>query len=282
MYNKETIEKLIESALNEDIGPGDLTTSATIAKDKRGTAQIIAKQNGILAGIDHAITTFSLLDPDIHFYTQYDNGYVLHSNDIILKIDGRISSILKGERTALNLLAHLSGISTLTAQYVKQTKGTHAKVTDTRKTTPLWRELEKEAVGYGGGVNHRMGLFDMILIKENHILAAGGIQDAVLRCKNYLSKSNIESRIEVETTNLQQVREALDSHVDQIMLDNMGMEEMKEAVKIINGQAIVEASGGVSLKNIKSIAKTGVDLISIGALTNSAPVFDFSLLVVGA
>jgi nicotinate-nucleotide pyrophosphorylase (carboxylating) len=281
MYNKDVIEKLIESALKEDIGQDDLTTSATIVKDKRGIAQIIAKQKGILSGIDHAITTFSLLDPDIHFYTYYTNGDIIHVNDIILKIDGRVSSILKGERTALNLLAHFSGISTLTAQYVKQTEGTHAKVTDTRKTTPLWRELEKEAVRYGGGVNHRMGLFDMILIKENHILEAGGIKNAVLRCKSYLSTLNIESRIEVETTNLQQVQEALDCHVDQIMLDNMDIEVIKEAVRQIDGQTVVEASGGVSLKNIRSIAESGVDLISIGALTNSAPAFDFSLLMEG-
>jgi nicotinate-nucleotide pyrophosphorylase (carboxylating) len=281
MCNRDSIENLIKSALKEDIGHGDVTTSAIVEKDKQGQAQIIAKQPGILAGIDCAIDTFILLDPDIHCTTDFKNGDTININYMIAQIEGRISSILKSERTALNILAHLSGISTLTAKYVEQVKGTHAKVTDTRKTTPLWREMEKEAVRHGGGVNHRKGLYDMVLIKENHIQAAGSIQKAVERSKKYLSESNLKCKIEVETTNLEQVREALSCSVDQIMLDNMGLTEIKEAVNIIAGRAIVEASGGVSLENIKSIAETGVDIISIGALTHSAPAFDFSLLIKG-
>ena len=191
-------------------------------------------------------------------------------------------SILKGERTALNLLAHLSGISTLTAKYVEEVKGTQAKITDTRKTTPLLRDLEKEAVRAGGGINHRMGLYDMVLIKDNHIQAAGGIREAVNKCKQYLGENKLNLKIEVETTNLNQVRDALACDVDQIMLDNMALNMIREAVNIISGRAVVEASGGISLKSIRSIAETGVDLISIGALTHSAPVFDFSLLLEGA
>jgi nicotinate-nucleotide pyrophosphorylase (carboxylating) len=279
MHNKDSVENFIKLALEEDIGRGDITTQATVEENKIGQAQIIAKQSGILAGIDHAIHSFYTLDSDIHTSTDYKNGDKINPGDLILHIDGKISSILQVERTALNLLAHLSGISTLTAKYVEQTGGTRAKVVDTRKTTPLWRDLEKEAVRHGGGENHRMGLYDMILIKENHIQAAGSIQKAVERSKKYLSDTHMKCKIEVETTSLDQVREALACNVDQIMLDNMGLAEMKEAVSIIAGRALVEASGGVSLEHIRSIAETGVDLISVGALTHSAPAFDFSLLI---
>ena len=279
MHNKDSVENFIKLALEEDIGRGDITTLATVEENKIGQAQIIAKQSGILAGIDHAIQSFYTLDSDIQTSTDYKNGDKINPGDLILHIDGKISSILQVERTALNLLAHLSGISTLTAKYVEQTRGTRAKVVDTRKTTPLWRDLEKEAVRHGGGVNHRMGLYDMILIKENHIQAAGSIQKAVERSKKYLSDTHMKCKIEVETTSLDQVREALACNVDQIMLDNMGLAEMKEAVNIIAGRALVEASGGVSLEHIRSIAETGVDLISVGALTHSAPAFDFSLLI---
>jgi len=281
MRNKDSIDKLIMSALEEDIGQGDLTTSAICEIDKNGRAQINAKQTGVLAGIDYAIKTFLLLDSEIDCRTDYNNGDKIKVNDTVLQIEGRLSSILKGERTALNILAHLSGISSLTAKYVEQTRGTQAEVVDTRKTTPLWRALEKEAVRYGGGINHRMGLYDMVLIKENHIQAAGSIPEAIERCKKYLLKSDLDCKIEVETTNLEQVREALICNVDQIMLDNMELSEMREAVKLIAGKALVEASGSVSLESIKSIAQTGVDLISIGALTHSAPAFDFSLLIEG-
>ena len=279
MHNKDSVENFIKLALEEDIGRGDITTLATVEENKIGQAQIIAKQSGVLAGIDHAIHSFYTLDSDIQTSTDYKNGDKINPGDLILHIDGKISSILQVERTALNLLAHLSGISTLTAKYVEQTRGTRAKVVDTRKTTPLWRDLEKEAVRHGGGVNHRMGLYDMILIKENHIQAAGSIQKAVERSKKYLSDTHMKCKIEVETTSLDQVREALACNVDQIMLDNMGLAEMKEAVNIIAGRALVEASGGVSLEHIRSIAETGVDLISVGALTHSAPAFDFSLLI---
>lgn len=282
MRKKDILEEFIRTALAEDIGQGDFTTLAIVDKDKNGQAQIIAKQNGILAGIEMVKKTFFLLDHDIQFETQFRDGDKIDVNETVIIITGKISSILKGERTALNLLAHLSGISTLTAKYVEEVRGTQAKITDTRKTTPLLRDLEKEAVRAGGGINHRMGLYDMVLIKDNHIQAAGGIREAVNKCKQYLGKNKLNLKIEVETTNLNQVRDALACDVDQIMLDNMALNMIREAVNIISGRAVVEASGGISLKSIRSIAETGVDLISIGALTHSAPVFDFSLLLEGA
>lgn len=282
MRKKDILEEFIRTALAEDIGQGDFTTLAIVDKDKNGQAQIIAKQNGILAGIEMVKKTFFLLDHDIQFETQFRDGDKIDVNETVIIITGKISSILKGERTALNLLAHLSGISTLTAKYVEEVRGTQAKITDTRKTTPLLRDLEKEAVRAGGGINHRMGLYDMVLIKDNHIQAAGDIREAVNKCKQYLGENKLNLKIEVETTNLNQVRDALACDVDQIMLDNMALNMIREAVNIISGRAVVEASGGISLKSIRSIAETGVDLISIGALTHSAPVFDFSLLLEGA
>jgi nicotinate-nucleotide pyrophosphorylase (carboxylating) len=281
MTRKDIIEQLISRALAEDIGQGDITTMATIDNDKNGLAQIIARQGGIISGIEYAKKVFSMVDPDLVFSGDCINGKGVDVNDVVITIEGKVVSILQAERTALNLLAHLSGIATLTAHYAEEIKGTRAKVTDTRKTTPLWRELEKEAVRDGGGLNHRMGLYDMVLIKENHILAAGGISEAVKKCREYLSDRKINSKIEVETTNLDQVKEALSANVDQIMLDNMDVSEMKEAVNIIAGKAIVEASGGISLGKIKAVAEAGVDLISVGALTHSAPVFDLSLLIKG-
>lgn len=282
MRKEDILEEFIRTALAEDIGQGDFTTLAIVDKDKNGQAQIIAKQNGILAGIEIVKKTFFPLDHDIQFETQFKDGYKIDVNDTVIIITGKILSILKGERTALNLLAHLSGISTLTAKYVEEVRGTQAKITDTRKTTPLLRDLEKEAVRAGGGINHRMGLYDMVLIKDNHIQAAGGIREAVNKCKQYLGENKLNLKIEVETTNLNQVRDALACDVDQIMLDNMALNMIREAVNIISGRTVVEASGGISLKSIRSIAETGVDLISIGALTHSAPVFDFSLLLEGA
>jgi len=281
MSKEELLKELILTTLAEDIGQGDITTSAIINNNKSAQAKIISKEDGVLAGLEIVKHTFSLLDHDVQFESYFNDGDRLKINDTVIKIEGAISSILKGERTALNFLAHLSGIATLTAKYVEKAQGTQAKIADTRKTTPLIRELEKEAVFSGGGVNHRMGLYDMILIKENHIEAAGSIQNAVNRCKQYLVDNNMNMRIEVETTNLSQVGEAISCEVDQIMLDNMNLKTMKQAVELISGRSVVEASGGVSLETIQSIAETGVDLISVGALTHSAPALDFSLLLEG-
>jgi len=281
MTRAKAQKELIRLALEEDIGKEDITTKAIIGEHKQGQARIIAKESGVLAGIDIVRQIFSFLEANVQFKSGYKDGDKIRAKDTIIEIKGNISTILKGERTALNLLSHLSGVSTLTAKYVEQVKGTRAKITDTRKTTPLIRFLEKEAVCSGGGINHRMGLYDMIMIKENHINAAGGIQNAVSSCKKFLIENRLDMKIEVETTNLSQVREAISCDVDQIMLDNMSLRSMREAVKIISGRTVVEASGRVSLETIQSIAKTGVDVISVGALTHSAPGFDFSLLIEG-
>jgi nicotinate-nucleotide pyrophosphorylase (carboxylating) len=281
MTKTEALKKLIRLALEEDIGREDITTKAIIDNHKPGQARIISKESGILAGIEIVKQIFSFLETRVQFESGYKDGDKISANETIIKIRGSIPTILKGERTALNILSHLSGISTLTAKYVERVKGTRAKITDTRKTTPLIRFLEKDAVCSGGGINHRMGLYDMILIKENHIKAAGDIQKAVSRCKKYLLENQLIMKIEVETTNLSQVREAISCDVDRIMLDNMSLKTMKDAVRIIAGRMVVEASGRVSLDTIESIAKTGVDVISVGALTHSAPAFDFSLLLEG-
>lgn len=281
MSKKDLLRELIRTTLAEDIGHGDITTIATVDKNKFGQAHIIAKEDGVLAGLEIVKQTFSLIDDKLQFESHYKDGERLKINDTVIKIDGAISSILKAERTALNFLAHLSGIASLTSKYVEKVRGTKAKIADTRKTTPLLRELEKEAVCSGGGINHRMGLYDMILIKENHIEAAGSIHNAVTNCKKYLIDNKLKMKIEVETTSLNQVSEAIACEVDQIMLDNMDLKTMRGAVQLISGRSVVEASGGVSLETIKSIAETGVDLISVGALTHSAPAMDFSLLLGG-
>jgi nicotinate-nucleotide pyrophosphorylase (carboxylating) len=281
MSDEKILEELLVKALNEDIGHGDITTLATIDPERIGQARIIARQDGILAGVKTAVIIFRMVDLGLEINAVNQDGDLLKTEDVIMTISGKIASILKGERTVLNFLAHLSGIATLTAAYVERVKGTGAKITDTRKTTPLLRSLEKEAVRAGGGDNHRMGLYDMILIKENHIQAAGGIHQAINKTRNYLKKTGKEVKVEIETTNLDEVKEALCYEIDRIMLDNMDTETMRRAVHIIAGKAEVEASGNVSLETVHSIAMTGVDYISIGALTHSAPVFDFSLLVKG-
>ncbi len=279
MSEMNPIEELFKKALAEDIGQGDITTLATIEDNCQGRAIIISKQDGVLAGIKAAEKIFFLVDEDLDINTFHQEGDLIGPGEKIITISGRISSILTAERTALNFLAHLSGIATLTSRFVDKVKPLNAKITDTRKTTPLLRQLEKEAVKSGGGANHRMGLFDMILIKENHIEGAGSIREAIMRSKEFVKRKNLHVPIEVETTTLDEVREAVSCGADRIMLDNMGLDEMRKAVGIVAGRAEVEASGGVSLESVEAIAETGVDFISIGALTHSAPAFDFSLLL---
>ncbi len=277
MSEQNLIKDLFKKALAEDIGQGDITTLATIGDKCQGRATIISKQNGVLAGIKAAEKIFFLVDEGLDLNTLHQDGDYIDPGEIIITISGKASSILTAERTALNFLAHLSGIASLTARFVDKVKSMNAQITDTRKTTPLLRYLEKEAVKCGGGANHRMGLFDMVLIKENHIEGAGGIREAITRSKEYVKRKNLNAPIEVETTTLEEVRESVSCGADRIMLDNMGLDEMYAAVKIVDGRAEVEASGGVSLETVESIAETGIDFISIGALTHSAPAFDFSL-----
>jgi nicotinate-nucleotide pyrophosphorylase (carboxylating) len=263
----------IRRALDEDIGAGDVTTNSIVPADAMMNGKIIAKQSGIIAGLDVARAVFNLLDDSIRFTVAAADGERVTPNAELIRLRGHARPLLIGERTALNYLGRMSGIATLTSQFVDAIKGTRAKILDTRKTAPGLRALDKLAVKIGGGENHRIGLFDMILIKDNHIDFAGSIAEAVVRARD--SQSGLE--IEVETRNLDDVIAALNLGVERILLDNMSTELMKEAVQITNGRAKLEASGNVSMETVRAIAETGVDYISIGALTHSAKVFDFSL-----
>ena len=270
------LQDLIERALAEDIGNGDITTAATIPAESRSEAVMLAKQHMVLAGLDICREVFHYLDPGIQFTPYAKDGVVIHSGTEIARLSGNTRALLAGERVALNLLQHMSGIATLTAAYVDKIKGLHADILDTRKTLPGLRQLEKYAVRMGGGKNHRFGLYDGVLIKDNHIKAAGGIRQAVARVR---TKAHHLLKIEVETTTLSEVREALVEKVYIIMLDNMTIDMMREAVKMIDHQVLVEASGNVTLDTVWHIAETGVDLISSGSLTHSAPAADISMKI---
>jgi len=272
---ENSVVKLIETALAEDIGPGDVTTEATIPTDAVSTAVILAKQDLVLAGIDICSQVFHIIGRDIQFNARYQDGARVTKGVEIARVSGNTRALLCGERVALNLLQHLSGIATLTAKYVQHVSGTKARILDTRKTAPGLRHLDKYAVRMGGGQNHRMGLYDMVLIKDNHIKASGGITNAVARAR----KKAGHLRIEVETGTLEEVREALEVKANIIMLDNMQNDVMREAVALINGRAVVEASGNVTLETVRDIAETGVDWISSGSLTHSAPAADISMKI---
>ncbi|MBW1741240.1 MAG: carboxylating nicotinate-nucleotide diphosphorylase [Deltaproteobacteria bacterium] len=273
MFNNE---KLIRLALAEDIGPGDVTTDALIEPDRVARAVIFAKESLVLAGLQVAQEVFTTLDPAMRFETFFQDGDRIGTGDTILKASGKLHALLTGERTALNFLQRLSGIATLTRQYVDQVAGSHVRLTDTRKTLPGWRRLEKYAVKIGGAHNHRFGLYDGILIKDNHIAACGGISEAVARVRNHRPHL---LRIEVEVSDLNQVKEALENGVDVIMLDNMDLDDIRKAVRLIDGRALVEVSGGMTLDTLAEVANTGVDIISIGALTHSARAVDISMKV---
>lgn len=273
MFNTD---QLIQIALTEDIGSGDVTTDPIVEDHRTGEGKIVAKESMVLAGLDVAYEVFRTLDPAIAFKTSYKDGDHITKGSTILQLSGKLRALLQGERTALNFLQRLSGIATITRRYVDRIAGTGVRLVDTRKTTPGWRPLEKYAVRMGGGYNHRFGLYDGVLIKENHIEAAGGITEAVTRIR---TASHHLLNIEVEVTNLEQVKEAIENKVDTIMLDNMASDKITEAVSLINGRALVEVSGGVNLDNILDLAKTGVDIISVGALTHSARAVDMSMLI---
>jgi len=275
-YQKQ-IDKIILKALREDIGSGDITTMATISKNQKGTANLIVKENGIVAGVEITKRVFTLFDNKLKIKSFLKDGDKGKTQDIILKISGRIASILSAERTALNFLQRMSGIATLSKKFSEEIKYTKAKIIDTRKTVPGLRILDKRAVELGGCKNHRLGLFDMFLIKDNHIAAAGSISTAVKGCKKLIKVKNKKFKIEVETENLDQVNEAIESGVDIIMLDNFEISVMKKAVELIKNKAKVEASGGITLETVREIAETGVDYISVGALTHSVKALDISL-----
>lgn len=273
MQRFKDIDFLVENALREDFSTvGDVTTYS-IFKDETGRFYLQAKQDGVLCGKEIFIHVFRKIDESIEITFYYSDGDRLTKGDRIASVRGSIRSILKSERVALNFLSHLSGISSKTAQYVSQLRG-RAAILDTRKTIPGLRALQKYAVLCGGGKNHRMGLYDMVMIKDNHIDGAGGISKAVKKVHENLKE---EISIEVEVRNLKEVQEAIECNVDYIMLDNMSLDEMREAVKLINGKAKVEASGNMTLNRIKDVSETGVDFISVGELTHSVKAFDFSL-----
>jgi nicotinate-nucleotide pyrophosphorylase (carboxylating) len=262
----------IKRALTEDIGTGDATTLSIVPPDATMRGQIIAKQDGIIAGLDVARAAYELLDSSVDFRPQVADGSRVTRAGVLALVSGRTSSLLTAERTALNFLGRMSGIATLTRQFVDAVAGTRAVIIDTRKTAPGLRLVDKLAVKLGGGGNHRIGLYDMILIKDNHIDYAGGIDEAVRRARTFDSGLPIE----VETRTLDDVRVALGLGVERILLDNMSVEMMSEAVRLTNGRAQLEASGNVTLETVRRIAETGVDFISVGALTHSAKVFDVS------
>jgi len=268
-------EELIERALKEDIGTGDLST-LIIPDDYLGEARMYAKQHGIICGINIAEMVFKKVDPTIETISTIQDGDVITPGMLVMRIKGRLSGILQAERTALNFLQHLSGISSATRRLVNLVADLGVKVVDTRKTMPGIRNLQKYAVRVGGGHNHRFGLYDAVMLKDNHHAAVGGLNEAIRRVK---AKTGHMVKIEVECETLEQVREAIECGVDVIMLDNMSSEDMRKAVKMINQQAIVEASGGIREENIREIAETGVDVISVGRLTHSVEAVDFSLVV---
>ncbi len=276
MLNKFYVDRLIEAALLEDINYIDAATDLLIEEEQQGSARFIAKADGILCGIDIALRVFELIQPDFKAEVYKRDGDELKQGDIIAEISGCTKTILKGERTALNLIQHMSGVATATNKAVKLVEGTNASIADTRKTLPGLRPIEKYAVTVGGGRNHRYNLSDCAMLKDNHVDAGGGITNAVNKLREKLGHT---VKIELEVRNLDELREALSVDVDIIMLDNMSCEDMKKAVQITNGQAKLEASGGITDETIRAVAETGVDIISMGAITHSVKAFDISLKI---
>ncbi len=269
------VESAVDIALEEDLGlSGDITTRATIPAHQKAQAAFVARAAGRIAGLQCANVTFWKCDPSVVFTTEKEDGADVEPGDVVARVSGPASAILTGERTALNFLCHLSGIATLTADYVKAVKGTGASICCTRKTTPGLRALEKYAIRAGGGQNHRFGLFDAVLIKDNHIAAAGGISNAVKQARK---EAGHMVKIEVEVDTLDQLDELLALQADAVLLDNMPPEDLREAVRRAKGRLVTEASGGVNLKTVREIAETGVDLISVGRLTHSPQALDLGL-----
>jgi len=268
------LDDFLRLALDEDVGSGDVTTNSCVPETAVSKGAFIAKEPGVISGLDVMIRVFKLLDDAVVLTPLVSDGDAVEPGDVIARISGPSRAILTGERTALNLLQHMSGIATKTAEAVREVSGSKAEILDTRKTTPGFRALDKYAVKCGGGRNHRFNLATGVLIKDNHIKAAGGITNAVQKVQK---EAHEHFQIEVETENLEQVKEALDAGADIIMLDNMSLELMSEAVNLIAGRALTEASGNMGERDLREIAKTGVDFISIGALTHSVKAMDISL-----
>ncbi|GHV21771.1 nicotinate-nucleotide diphosphorylase (carboxylating) [Clostridia bacterium] len=278
---QELIDELIRLAFKEDIGDGDHTTLSTIPATALGKVQLIVKEDGILAGVEIARQIFHTFDPDLKITIFITDGAEVKYGDIAFTVEGKVQSLLQTERLVLNVMQRMSGIATTTHKYVEKLKGTKTRILDTRKTTPGLRMLEKEAVKIGGGDNHRIGLFDMILLKDNHIDFAGGIENAIIRAKEYSWKKGKQLPIEVEVRNFDELNQVLKvGDVDRIMLDNFNVADTRKAVELVNGRYKLESSGGITYDTIREYAETGVDYISVGALTHSVKSLDMSLKAV--
>lgn len=278
MEVENLINSLLELAFAEDIGDGDHTTLCSIPASEIGSSKLLIKEEGILAGVDVAKDVFHKFDPELKVEVFIEDGAQVKPGDVAFVVTGKVQSLLQTERLVLNLMQRMSGIATITNKYVKLLEGTKTKVLDTRKTTPGLRMLEKQAVKIGGGENHRIGLFDMILLKDNHVDFAGGIKNAITRAKQYLKEKNKDLKIEIEVRNFDELNEALNvGGVDRIMLDNFTVEDTRKAVEIVNGRVELESSGGITFETIRDYAVTGVDYVSVGALTHSVKSLDMSL-----
>ena len=274
---EQLIDELIDLAFAEDIGDGDHTTLCCIPDTAMGKSRLLIKEPGILAGVEIARKIFHRFDPDLKMTVYIEDGTAVKPGDVAFVVEGRVQSLLQTERLILNVMQRMSGIATMTHRYVKKLEGLHTRILDTRKTTPGMRMLEKEAVKIGGGVNHRIGLFDMILLKDNHVDFAGGIENAISRCHDYLKAKGKDLKIEIEVRNLDELKEVMRvGGVDRIMLDNFSPELTKEAVKIVGGKYEIESSGGITFDTIRDYAESGVDFVSVGALTHSVKGLDMS------
>lgn len=273
----ELIDRLIDLAFAEDIGDGDHTTLSCIPEDAMGKSKLLIKEPGVLAGVEIAKEIFHRFDPTMQVEVMMEDGSEVKPGDVTMVVTGKVRSLLQTERLMLNVMQRMSGIATMTRRYVKQLEGTHTRVLDTRKTTPGMRMLEKEAVKIGGGVNHRIGLFDMILLKDNHVDFAGGIDKAIHRAKEYCKEKGKDLKIEIEVRNLDELQQVLDlGGVDRIMFDNFTPELTRKAVEMVGGRYETESSGGITFDTLRQYAETGVDFISVGALTHSVKGLDMS------
>ena len=274
---EQLIDELIDLAFAEDIGDGDHTTLCCIPDTAMGKSRLLIKEPGILAGVEIARKIFHRFDPDLKMTVYIEDGTAVKPGDVAFVVEGRVQSLLQTERLMLNVMQRMSGIATMTHRYVKKLEGLHTRILDTRKTTPGMRMLEKEAVKIGGGVNHRIGLFDMILLKDNHVDFAGGIENAISRCHDYLKAKGKDLKIEIEVRNLDELKEVMRvGGVDRIMLDNFSPELTREAVKIVGGKYEIESSGGITFDTIRDYAESGVDFVSVGALIHSVKGLDMS------
>ena len=278
---EELVDRLIYLSFAEDIGDGDHTTLCCIPEDAMGKSKLLIKEDGILAGVEIAKEVFHRFDPTMQVEVFMGDGSKVKKGDVAMIVTGKVRSLLQTERLMLNIMQRMSGIATMTSKYVERLEGTHTRVLDTRKTTPGMRMLEKQAVKIGGGCNHRIGLFDMILLKDNHVDFSGGIANAINRCHEYLKEKGLDLKIEIEVRNFEELKQAMDcGGIDRIMLDNFSVEDTKKAVEIVGGKYETESSGGITFDTLRDYAECGVDFISVGALTHSVKGLDMSFKAV--